>query len=168
MNKNFTVCLLFDEAFEQVLLVRKGRTEFKGKLNGCGGEIEANEIPYEGAIREIEEELGLSSEDLVTFPDDSKLRWLGTLSLPHNCKYSEIIGDENNPSCRLFFYAGVVKDTAMPVCSKVAEECVMVFVRDVVSSGTDGTLYAGNGDLQYFVASGFNVLHQEFDLLGKV
>ena len=55
-KRTYTVNLLFTKNGEEVLLVRKNKTAFKGKLNGVGGELEPTDNdPVECAIREIRE-----------------------------------------------------------------------------------------------------------------
>ena len=49
----------------EVLLVLKDKPEFqKGRLNLVGGKVEANEAPYDAAIRELKEETGLDLSDV--------------------------------------------------------------------------------------------------------
>lgn len=44
----------------EILLIEKKRGLGKGKVNGPGGRLEAGETPLEAAIRETEEEVGLT------------------------------------------------------------------------------------------------------------
>ena len=55
--------LLFIVQGEQVLLIRKKRGLGAGKINGPGGKIEAGETPMQCAIREIHEELVITTLD---------------------------------------------------------------------------------------------------------
>ena len=55
----YTVCFLFTDNGNHVLMQRKDRTQFAGRYNGVGGKIEPGEAPLEGARREIREETGL-------------------------------------------------------------------------------------------------------------
>ncbi len=55
--------------------VKKNKDIHEGKWNGIGGKMELNEAPFEGAIREIEEETGIK----VTAED---LKSLGVLTFP--------------------------------------------------------------------------------------
>jgi 8-oxo-dGTP diphosphatase len=52
--------LLFVVMGRQVLLIDKQRGLGAGKINGPGGRIEPGESPQEAAIREVQEELGIT------------------------------------------------------------------------------------------------------------
>jgi len=43
----------------QILLIRKKRGLGAGKINGPGGKVEKNEVPWQAAIRELREEIGI-------------------------------------------------------------------------------------------------------------
>lgn len=50
----------FSEERDQVVLIRKKKPEWqRGRMNGVGGKLEANETPQEGMSREFEEETGI-------------------------------------------------------------------------------------------------------------
>ena len=98
---NYTVCFLFTDNGEKVLLQKKDKTQYAGRLNGVGGKIEPGETPLEGARREIMEETGASIQDLI---------WLGTLIFPKDCG---LPADQDNVDCELNFFAGTVEDTKM-------------------------------------------------------
>lgn len=48
----------------RVLLIRKKRGLGKGKINGPGGKIEADETAHQAAVRETQEEIGVTPLDL--------------------------------------------------------------------------------------------------------
>jgi 8-oxo-dGTP diphosphatase len=52
--------LLFVLRDDQILLIRKKRGLGAGKINGPGGRIEPGESPQEAAIREVQEEVGVT------------------------------------------------------------------------------------------------------------
>lgn len=154
----YTVCFLFDDALENVLLVRKNRTAFQGRLNGVGGEIDYDTPPYEtpnqGAIREIQEETGIAYEDLQSM-GLTRIARLGMLSLPHDCKHPD--GD----GCVLHYYAAAMKHGVKHTeKTDTGEELVMEPVEDILASNVKSTRYAGDGDLPYFVNAGLNVLRR--------
>lgn len=60
--KYYVVGLRFDEAEQQVVLIRKNRPEWqRGKLNGVGGKVEQGETDPEAMVREFEEETSLKT-----------------------------------------------------------------------------------------------------------
>jgi len=161
MKSEFTVCFLFDETLENVLLVKKKKTDYIGRLNGCGGEVEADEVAYAGALREIEEETGISRNDLKSFGPRGCLVWLGTLNLPYNCKYPELQGGDGNPPCVLHYYAGVIPSGVTLAPPQGGEELGMYPVQDILSAPITCEVYAGDGDLQYFVGAAFSALSEQ-------
>lgn len=56
-----TLCFVIKDG--QILLIRKKRGLGAGKINGPGGRLEAGETPLEAAVRETEEELGVTPVD---------------------------------------------------------------------------------------------------------
>lgn len=56
------VCFIVKE--DKILLIHKLRGLGKGKINGPGGKIEEGETPLEAAIRETQEEVGLTPLNL--------------------------------------------------------------------------------------------------------
>lgn len=57
--------LMFIHDRGQVLLIRKKRGFGKGKINGPGGKLDPGETELECAVRETQEELGLTAHDPV-------------------------------------------------------------------------------------------------------
>lgn len=55
--------LMFVVRGDEVLLIRKKRGIGAGKINAPGGKIEPGESPLESAVRETEEELGITALD---------------------------------------------------------------------------------------------------------
>lgn len=60
-----TLMFIVDEPARRVLLIRKKRGLGAGKINGPGGKLDAGETPAECAIRETQEELGVTALDPV-------------------------------------------------------------------------------------------------------
>ena len=56
--------LLFVVREGQVLLIKKKRGLGAGKINGPGGRLDSGESPLQGAIREVQEELGVTPLDV--------------------------------------------------------------------------------------------------------
>lgn len=57
-----TLCFVIRE--DEILLIRKKRGLGAGKINGPGGRIEPGETPAECAVREVQEELGVTPTGL--------------------------------------------------------------------------------------------------------
>ncbi len=57
--------LVFVVSGGEVLLIRKKRGLGAGKVNGPGGRLEPGETPLACAVREVEEELGVTPTDLA-------------------------------------------------------------------------------------------------------
>lgn len=56
-----TLMFIVDEGGQQVLLIRKKRGLGAGKINGPGGKMDPGETSVECAIRETQEELGVTA-----------------------------------------------------------------------------------------------------------
>ncbi|WP_395744014.1 8-oxo-dGTP diphosphatase [Prosthecobacter sp.] len=56
-----TLMFIIDEAKREVLLIRKKRGLGAGKINGPGGKIDPGETSVECAVRETQEELGVTA-----------------------------------------------------------------------------------------------------------
>lgn len=152
-QKEYTVCLLFNRGLSTVLLQRKRKTDYAGKLNGTGGKLEPGETPEQCARREIREETGLSGLD--------PFLWLGTLSLPFNCDNHAASVAPDDPACVLHYYAGIIPDEAVPAAPEDGEALVPVPLSQILSANTNDPRFAGDGDLQYFA-------RKAADMLGKV
>ena len=151
-TNHYTVCYLFDPDLENVLLVRKSKTDFAGQLNGCGGTVEQGEDALRGALREIHEETGLIEPDLAWTDEGKteKLAWLGDLVLPYDCK-------AHTGQCMLHLYAGRLKPGAVDAVkaeTDTGEKLVWEPVADLLATTLASGRYAGAGDLQYFVNQG--------------
>jgi 8-oxo-dGTP diphosphatase len=72
--------LLFVIQDDQILLIRKKRGLGAGKINGPGGRIEDGETPLECAIRETQEELCITPQN-VEFCGDLYFQFVGGFSI---------------------------------------------------------------------------------------
>lgn len=145
--KMYTVVLLFNSDGSKVLLQKKDHTAFAGKLNGIGGDVECNEIPREGAYREICEETSLYQENI------DKLIWLGTLTIPEQC-------DERYPNMvpELWFFGGIVKDENSAHKPETETEEIAWYMLDNNNRPFTDLELAGNGNLEYFIRTARRLL----------
>ena len=151
MTRKFVVAILFDDAMERVVLVKRAKPPFQDKYNGPGGEVEAGEMPVLAALREIQEETGLAATDLMPFGNGDELLWLGSLELPLNRKYPEIEGDIDAPPATLHYFAGRMKAGARPRTVESRNQVETLRVSDVVNRTDDEPALAGRGNLEYFI-----------------
>lgn len=66
--KRFNVVLIFNKEFDSILMCHRTKMPYLGLYNLVGGKIEDGENPLAGAIREMEEETGISREEIVVQP----------------------------------------------------------------------------------------------------
>jgi len=149
-QREYTVCLLFSRDLAHVLLQRKKKTDYAGKLNGTGGKLEPGETPEACARREIKEETGLSGLD--------PFLWLGTLSIPFNCDNHTTSINPAAPACVLHYYASIIPAGTEPKAPEGGEELVLVPTDDVLAAPTGDARFAGDGDLQYFTRKAADML----------
>lgn len=80
----YVLGFLFDERFNNVVLIHKLRPEWqRGKLNGVGGHIEEGETPHKAMHREFLEETGL---------DIPSWRRISTLTTSNNAYHMTVFG----------------------------------------------------------------------------
>lgn len=137
----YSVTFLFNENLTHVLLQRKMQTDFAGLLNGVGGAQRPEEDKFQGAIRKIQDETGVTQDDIINF------KYLGTLTLPYDCK------TKTDTTCVLHYFTGVVREekpTPQMGKRELLEWHNVNYVQNTPVSLADKQ-FAGNGDLQYFV-----------------
>lgn len=142
----YTVSFLFAPGGGEVLLLKKARTIFAGMYNGVGGKVEHfDDSNSAAALREIKEETGVVHDDLTGF------RWLGTLMLPWDCT------DHDGHSV-VHFYAAVVDKVKVSQQPREVEALSWHDVQQVLAAPLDNGVYAGHGDLQYFIRQALNTM----------
>lgn len=62
--KKLNVIVVYDEKEENILMCERKKEPYKGKLNLVGGKLEENETQEEAAYRELEEETGITKQDI--------------------------------------------------------------------------------------------------------
>ena len=142
----YTVVILFAYGGTKTMLVRKDGNCYHGRYNGFGGEIKPNELHEDyadNAYRKVKEEANV---DLIG------LTYLGLLSIP-----------EGDDTASVAFYAAcLTNDQLMNEVYKASSECqekmCLFDTSDIIGSTLTDDRFAGDGDLQYFVARGLRML----------
>lgn len=100
MNIEFNVIAVFDNNCEHVLMCKRRKNPYKGLYNLVGGKIENGEEGLRSAYRELEEETGISRDDIILthlmdftyYLDSIKVEvYVGRLN-----KEIDVHGDEND------------------------------------------------------------------------
>ena len=63
--KKYNVSVIFDKTEKKLLMCKREKEPFKGKINFVGGKVESNETEDEAAYRELYEETGISKNDIT-------------------------------------------------------------------------------------------------------
>lgn len=63
--KKLNVIIVFDKDENKILMCKRTKEPYKGKLNLVGGKVEKNEDELKAAYRELEEETGISKNDII-------------------------------------------------------------------------------------------------------
>ena len=63
--KKYNVSVIFDKTEKKLLMCKREKDPFKGKINFVGGKVESNETEDEAAYRELYEETGISKTDIT-------------------------------------------------------------------------------------------------------
>ena len=97
--QGYNVVVVFNKDMDRMLMCRRKKEPYKGLSNFIGGKIEKDEDGYAAAYREMQEESGISSDDIslthlvdFTYPlDECYVEvYVGRLN-----KSVEVKGDEN-------------------------------------------------------------------------
>jgi len=62
--KKFNVIIVYDNEKSKILMCKREKEPFKGLLNLVGGKLEENETQLDGAYRELNEETGITKQDI--------------------------------------------------------------------------------------------------------
>lgn len=63
--KKYNVIIIFSEDESKILMCKREKEPYKGKLNLVGGKIEKEETDLDAAYRELREETGITRNDVV-------------------------------------------------------------------------------------------------------
>ncbi len=62
--KKLNVIMVFNKNKDKILMCKRAKEPFKGKLNLVGGKVEKDEDELHAAYRELEEETGITKRDI--------------------------------------------------------------------------------------------------------
>ena len=62
--KKYNVILVYNELEDKILMCKREKEPYKGKLNLVGGKIEDGELSLSAAYRELYEETGITEKDI--------------------------------------------------------------------------------------------------------
>ena len=63
--KKLNVILVYSNEENKILMCKREKEPYKGKLNLVGGKVEQNEDELHAAYRELQEETGITNKDIV-------------------------------------------------------------------------------------------------------
>lgn len=62
--KKLNVIIVYNKDENKILMCKRAKDPYKGKLNLVGGKVEQNESELEAAYRELKEETGITDKDI--------------------------------------------------------------------------------------------------------
>ena len=63
--KKLNVIIVYNKNEDKILMCKREKEPYKGKLNLVGGKVEANESELEAAYRELKEEIGTNDVEII-------------------------------------------------------------------------------------------------------
>lgn len=63
--RKVNIILVFNKEEDKILMCKRKKDPFKGKFNFVGGKVEPNEDELHAAYRELEEETGITKDDIT-------------------------------------------------------------------------------------------------------
>lgn len=63
--KKLNVIIVYNKEEDKILMCKREKEPYKGKLNLVGGKVEQNEDELNAAYRELKEETGITNNDIV-------------------------------------------------------------------------------------------------------
>lgn len=63
--KKLNVILVFNKNEDKILMCKRAKEPYKGKYNLVGGKVEKDEKELDAAYRELQEETGITGEDIT-------------------------------------------------------------------------------------------------------
>ena len=63
--KKLNVVIVYNKKADKILMCKRKKEPYKGKFNLVGGKVEQNEDELHAAYRELQEETGITSDDIT-------------------------------------------------------------------------------------------------------
>lgn len=63
--KKLNVSIVYNKDLSKILMCYRSKDPYKGLYNLVGGKLEENEDSYDAAYRELEEETGITKDDII-------------------------------------------------------------------------------------------------------
>lgn len=124
--KKLNVILVYDKNESKILMCKREKEPYKGKYNLVGGKVEKNEDELHAAYRELQEETGITNNDIT---------------LTHIMNFQYIIKD-----MELEVYAGKLNKDI-----KLVEELNKLYWIDKNENFFDLDKYAGEGNIGHML-----------------
>lgn len=124
--KKLNVILVYNKDESKILMCKRKKEPYKGKYNLVGGKVEKNEDELHAAYRELQEETGITSNDIT---------------LTHIMNFQYIIKD-----MELEVYAGKLNKDI-----KLVEELNKLYWIDKNENFFDLDKYAGEGNIGHML-----------------
>ena len=124
--QGYNVIVVFNKEQDRVLMCRRTKDPYKGLSNFVGGKIEKNEDGYAAAYREMQEESGISSDDIM---------------LTHLVDFTYPLDD-----CYVEVYVGRLKNDVV-----LKEEKHPLYWSELDKNFFDSSQYAGYGNIGHIM-----------------
>lgn len=124
--KKLNVIIVYNKEENKILMCKREKEPYKGKFNLTGGKLEDGEDSFQGAYRELEEETGITKEDI-------------TLTYLMNFDYKLL-------DMQLQVFAGKLNKE-----KELVEEVNKLYWIDADENFFDETKYAGEGNIGHML-----------------
>ncbi len=124
--KKLNLILVYNKEQDKILMCKREKEPYKGKFNLVGGKVERNEDELEAAYRELQEETGISNNDI---------------KLTHLMNFQYKISD-----IELEVYVGKLNKEVV-----VVEEVNKLYWIDKKENLFDEEKYAGEGNIGHMI-----------------
>ena len=124
--KKLNVIIVYNKESNKVLMCKREKEPFKGKLNLVGGKVEVDESEIDAAYRELQEETGITNNDII---------------LKHIMNFQYIDQD-----MELEVFAGTLNKEI-----HVVEEINKLYWIDKTENFFDENKFAGNGNIGHMI-----------------